>query len=148
WPLVALGAALATVSIIALWALSRNVEPDFSSYRFTPLQTMPQYEGSPSYSPDGRTIAYVADANGVLQVYVRNLEAMNGVQLTHSVADCRNPFWDADGREIYYTSVAGDRDALWAVGVAGGTSRVVLESVSTAALSPDGKTLAFLRPQS
>src|SRR5262249_31813383 len=42
-------------------------------------------------------------------------------------------------------SVARDRDALWAVGAAGGSSRVVLEDVATAAISPDGKTLAFLR---
>ncbi|HEY6214970.1 MAG TPA: hypothetical protein VIW45_21905, partial [Vicinamibacterales bacterium] len=147
WPIAALAAAFVAASSIAFFALSRDVAPDFSSYRFTPLQTMPQYEGSPSYSPDGRTIAYVAEANGVLQVFVRNLEAMTGVQLTHSITDCRNPFWDPNGREIDYTSVAGDRDALWAVGVAGGASRVVLENVSTAAVSPDGKTLAFLRSQ-
>jgi eukaryotic-like serine/threonine-protein kinase len=147
WPLVALAAALAIASLMAFLAFSRDVEPDLSSFRFTPLQTMPQYEGSPSYSPDGRTIAYVAEVNGVLQVFVRSLDAMSGVQLTHSIADCRNPFWDPNGREIDYTSVAGDRDALWTVGVAGGGSRVLLENVSTAAVSPDGKTIAFLRSQ-
>lgn len=124
---------------------AQNKEMDLSSYRFTPLQTMPEYEGSPAFSRDGRTVAYVAESGGLLQVFTRGMDAVRGVQLTHSLQDCQTPFWSADGREIYYISVARDRNALWAIGVAGGTPRVVLENVTTAALSSDGRALAFLR---
>jgi eukaryotic-like serine/threonine-protein kinase len=143
---IATAIAILGIALSALWiAADRNLEADLSSYRFTPLQTLPEYEGSPAFSPDGRGIAYIAEVNGVLQVFVRNLDSSGGVQLTQSLEDCATPFWSPDGREIHYISIAGERDALWVVNAAGGASRVVLENVVAAALSPDGRQLAFLR---
>jgi serine/threonine protein kinase len=140
--------AVASIAGLATGArLTPVPETELSTYRFTPLQTMPEYEGSPVFSPDGRSVAYIADVNGVLQVFIRSLEAMRGVQLTHSVQDCVAPFWLPDGSEIYYISVAGDRDAIWSIGTAGGKARVVLQNVAAAALSPENKMLAFLREQ-
>lgn len=146
WLIAALatGAALIGFGVHPFLA-PRADHTDLSSYRFTPVQTGPEYEGSPAFSLDGRTLAYIADVDGVLQVFTRNMESTAAVQLTHSIQDCTAPFWVPNGSEIYYISVAGDRDALWSIGAAGGTPRVVIENVSTAALSPDGKMLAFLR---
>jgi eukaryotic-like serine/threonine-protein kinase len=143
---IAAAIAILGITLSVLWiAGSRNPGMDLSSYRFTPLQTLPEYEGSPAFSADGRGIAYIAEVNGVMQVFVRDLDSSGGVQLTQSLEDCAAPFWSPDGREIYYISIAGDGDALWAVNAAGGASRVVLENVVAAALSPDGRRLAFLR---
>jgi Tol biopolymer transport system component len=147
WWTAAMIGSLAILGLFLGLARLRETDVDLSTYRFTPLETTPAYEGAPAYSPDGRTIAYVADVNGVLQVFTRGLDGVRGVQLTHSIQDCQNPFWTPDGREVYYISAAGDRDGLWAVGAAGGTARVVVENVAAAALSPDGRTLAFLREE-
>lgn len=142
----AIVAAVVIAAGFAVMALLRSgASHTFPPYRLTPLSTDAAYEGSPAWSPDGKSVAYVRDAGGILQVFVRSLDSPLATQITHSPRDCREPFWDPQGNHVYYISLAGDRDSLWRVGLAGGSPEVVLENVYTAAISPDSKTLAFLR---
>ncbi len=139
--------ALAVAALVA--ALWRHVQQEpgaiLANYRFTPVATEGAYEGSPAWSPDGTTLAFVRDVDGVLQVFTRSLSASLAAQLTQAPRDCRQPMWSSDGARVFYVSQAGGEESLWAVSAAGGTPQVVLKSVTTAALSPDGRTLAFLR---
>ncbi|HET7710447.1 MAG TPA: protein kinase [Thermoanaerobaculia bacterium] len=142
WPaLVALALLLGTAG---MWLLTRQPPTSLSSYRFTPFETAPEYEGFPAWSPDGKTIAYVAEVDGILQVFTRSLNSAR-LQITRQPRDAREPFWSHDGTRIYFISVAQDNDGLWSVGAAGGTAELVLPQVRTAAISPDGSTLAILR---
>jgi Tol biopolymer transport system component len=113
-------------------------------YRYVPFAAEEGYESGPAWSPDGATIAYSGTVNGVGQIFTRSLTAPTAVALTKSSTSCTNPFWSPDGARVYYFS-GDERPSLWSVGVAGGAPEVVLPDVYTAALSPDGKTLAFLR---
>jgi Tol biopolymer transport system component len=65
--------------------------------------------------------------------------------VTRARFDCQDPFWSPDGTRLYYVSLARDRKGLWSISAAGGEPEIVLEDVSAAALSPDGKTLALFR---
>src|SRR6185295_20413533 len=114
-------------------------------YRFTPIATDAGYQGSPACSPDGKTLAYIADVDGVLQVFTRAPGSPTRAQITHGGFDCRDPFWSPDGTRLYYISLARDRDGLWSISAAGGEPEFVMENVTHAALSPEGKTLAFFR---
>ena len=148
WPRRA-AAALSILLVAALIAtisiLSTRPPTDLGNYRFTPVATGPTYEGFPAWSADGRSLAYVAEVAGILQVFVRSLDSPVATQLTHATRDCRDPFWDPNGEKIYYISLAEDLDSLWSVSVAGGAPQLVIENVFTAAISPDRKTLAVLR---
>jgi len=114
---------------------------------FTPLTADPGYEGMPAWSPDGQTIAYVADVDNTLQVFTRQRTASVSAQITQAPYDCRDPFWSPDGKRLYFISLARERESLWSVSAAGGTPQVVIENVTRAAVSPDGNTIAFVRDE-
>jgi Tol biopolymer transport system component len=132
----------------ALLAASGGVPAsDLNTLRFTPFATEAAYEGFPAWSPDGRTIAYAAAHDGVLQIFTKRLDSPTPAKLTSQPYDCRHPFWAPDGRTVYFVSLAGERDGIWAVGAAGGEAKNVLTNASRAAIAPDGRTLAFLRDE-
>jgi len=51
---------------------AREPEDGLLTYRFTPIATDTAYEGSPAWSPDGATIAFIRDVSGVLQIFTRS----------------------------------------------------------------------------
>jgi serine/threonine protein kinase/Tol biopolymer transport system component len=112
-----------------------------------PLTSEPGYEGMPAWSPDGQTIAYVADVDSTLQVFTRHRSSSVSAQITQAAYDCRYPFWSPDGKRLYFNSLARDREGLWSISAAGGTPQVVIEDVIRAAISPDSQTIAFLRDE-
>ena len=120
-------------------------DPGLDRYRYTPFATDAGYQASPAWSPDGKTLAYVADVDGVLQVFQKNVGSPTRTQVTHTRFDCRDPFWSPDGTRLYYISLARDRAGLWSISAAGGEPELVMENVSSASLSPNGKTLAFFQ---
>jgi Tol biopolymer transport system component len=142
----ALGGLVGALAVAgaAAW-LRAPARPDLAAYRFTPFATDSGWKGWPAWSPDGRTLAYVGEAAGVLQVFTRGLEASMAAQVTQSPRDCREPFWSRDGARIYYISLAGMAQSLWSVGAAGGAPELVLRNVSAAALTADGQRLFLLR---
>ena len=138
---------LAALLTAALWLLGAPSSPDFSALRFSPIATESRYEGFPAWSPDSQTIAFSADVGGVLQIFTRRLSSPTAAQITRSPYDAKFPFWSADGRTLFYITLAGDRDGIWGVDAAGGAPRNIVENASRGAISPDGATFAFLRDE-
>ena len=139
--------ALAGAVTIA-WRLGRDVPSvDLTNLRFRAIATGTAYEGLPAVSPDGQVVAYAEEVDGVLQIFTRRLSADAPARVTSSAYDCKHPFWAPDGQRIYYVSLARQQDGIWSIGAAGGTPQVVVENATRAAISPDGRTLAFLRDE-
>ena len=139
-------AALLTGAV--MWSVAFGVaQEDSSTLGFTPFATDAGYEGLPAWSPDGQTIAYSAEVNGLLQIFTRTLSSASPAQVTEAPFDCKYPFWSRDGKRIYYVSLAKTRDGIWSVGAAGGSPQIVVENATRGAISPDGRTLAFLRDE-
>jgi len=147
WPAAALGSsALVILLALALGAvLRRPAVVDGSGFRFEPLAAEPADEGSPSWSPDGRSVVYTADVGAVRQLFTRSLDAALPSQLTRTNWDCYRPFWSPDGARVYFSDGGQYQGDLWSVAATGGEPQRVLPEASIAALSPDGRTLAFLR---
>ena len=141
--------ALAMVAAIALIAprTSEETGAALEQYQYTPFATDAGYQSSPAWSPDGKTLAYVATVDGVLQVFTKVLGSPFRTQLTHGRFDCQLPFWAPDGARIYYMSLARTQDGLWAISAVGGEPELVMENVTRAAISPDGRTLALIRSE-
>ncbi|HYT68159.1 MAG TPA: protein kinase [Vicinamibacterales bacterium] len=135
-------------AVTVAWRLARDVPSvDLTDVRFRAIATGAVYEGLPALSPDGQVVAYAQDMDGVLQIFTRRLSADTAARVTSSAYDCKHPFWSPDGKRLYYVSLARQREGLWSIGAAGGTPEVVVENATRAAISPDGRTLAFLRDE-
>src|SRR5206468_3736194 len=118
-----------------------------SQLHYTPVATDGSDEANPVWSPDGRSIVYAAEVNGVYQIMTRSPSSSTPAKITASATHSQEPFWSPDGSRIFYLSAANKVSSLWSIGAAGGSPEVVVESVSRAAISPDGNALALLRPE-
>ena len=147
WPRRIAAMALIAAAGVVAGRVVAPVESRASFDRFVPFATDAGYQGVAAWSPDGRTLAYEAEIDGVVQIFTRALGSPMRTQITRSAFDCFSPFWSSDGRHIYYHSLARDTDALWQVSPAGGAPDVVIEGATRAHVSPDGRSAMFLRQE-
>ena len=66
-----------------------------------PFRASTWRENEPRFSPDGKWIAYSTTDTGDRHVYIERLDTP-GPRFQVSVRNGREPFWRADGKEIYY----------------------------------------------
>ena len=140
-PIVTAGLALTVVALAADWYLG-TATIDVRSYRYTPFAADAGSPNNPAWSPNGRSIAYDAEADGHRQIFVRSLDADSSAQITKGAFDAIRPFWWPDGDRVGYLS----HSQVWSASLAGGAPDLVQKGwVGAATLSPDGQTLATWR---
>jgi len=146
----------------------RNIDPEFRKAlgtnndlflvparggEITRLTTNKANDVSPLYSPDGRFLAYKAMARPgfeadkyTLMVYDRKAKSVRNLTsgLDFSVAEF---VWTADGSALYFSAEEGGRMSVFHIPSQGGQAEKILQghTLSGLNLSPDGKTLYFLK---
>ncbi|HVO81846.1 MAG TPA: protein kinase [Terriglobales bacterium] len=106
-------------------------------------------EQAPALSPDGRSVAFIAEVNGQRQVWVRLLSGGSPLQITHDDADHQSPRWSSDSASIIYfspSSLANGLGQVWEIPALGGTARPITSSLVPADLSHDGRHIVYMRP--
>src|SRR5262249_2887307 len=122
------------------------------------LTTDPGYEGEPTFSPDGQTIAYVSDRDGNFEIYLQQISGGTAINLTRNPAADIQPAFSPDGREIAFVSdrsgtseilhaapglpvVGGD---VWIMPALGGAARRIVEHGEFPSWTPDGSALIYV----
>ena len=134
------------VAAAGWWLATRPAANPIANHIITPLAVDYPYQGAPAWSPDGKSIAYEAQVDGVLQILTRPVGSTQPAQLTRRMFDCYDPFWDPDGRRVYFHSQARDKPGLWGVSAAG-EPELVQPNAARATISPDGKSLVFFKQE-
>jgi Tol biopolymer transport system component/DNA-binding SARP family transcriptional activator len=106
-----------------------------------------QLELDPSLSPDGKIVAYAAEAGDRFELFVKQVRGGRAVPLTHALPGShRRPQWSPDGSEIAFQA---DR-AIYLVDAFGGAPRFLVQPireggwVAYPAWSPDGHEVAYV----
>jgi dipeptidyl aminopeptidase/acylaminoacyl peptidase len=117
------------------------------------LTTNPGPDSAPRFSPDGKWIAYNADADPMswasksdLMLVSADGGAPRNLTADYNESVASAPDWSPDGQAIYVGGSVGVYGQLLRVPVSGGKPAVVFESPAaygSVDLSPDGKRLAF-----
>ena len=74
----------------------------------------------PTWSPDGRYIAYSSDRGGKFDIWVQQVSGGNPVQVTRGPGQNWQPDWSSDGKYIAYRSEEGD-GGIFVIPALGGT---------------------------
>jgi TolB protein len=81
----------------------------------TRLAARPGQDGSPSFSPDGTRIAFIATSDGHPEIYVMNSDGTGLARVTHSADEKGAPEFSADGQSIIFSSNRAGRYALYQI---------------------------------
>jgi len=131
---------------IWLYDISRSAA---SRFTFDPADDL-----NPTWSPDGRRIAFTSDRKGVRNIYLKDSSGTAAEELLLATEYEKNvEAWSPDGRFILFNQVTPNHEReLWAVAANGGSEpfAVVAESkpVRKGVFSPDGRFLAYVSGES
>ena len=100
---------------------------------------------APSWSPDGRRIAFVSWREGNQDIYIFNLDTLDVINLTNTPARNEDyPAWSPDGRRLTFSAVEQGRELVLVQNVNNiGGSAELIGAGRTPAWSADGSSLAF-----
>jgi eukaryotic-like serine/threonine-protein kinase len=101
--------------------------------------------GDPSWSPDGRSIAYYSTAGGRARIYTIAAQGGDAHAVTSADADSIHPSWSHDGKWIYFTSRQTGAYQVWKIAQEGGRPVQVTQNGGYAPVeSPDGRWLYYV----
>jgi serine/threonine protein kinase/tricorn protease-like protein len=160
--LATLATVLIALSALAGWWLGRSGQApartvSLEGVILTPLTTDAGYEGEPTFSPDGLTIAYVANRTGNFEVFLKQISGGPDINLTNNLADDVQPAFSPDGKQIAFVSsrsgssdlyypgydlppVGGD---IWVMPALGGAPRRIVDGGNFPSWSSDGSTVLY-----
>ena len=144
--------------ILAVLVVARYLrhEPQSPDPRVVPLTTYPGLEYMPSFSPDGKQVAFAwtgADPSGPYGVYLKPVGDERAHRLTQTPdgASDGDPVWSSDGKSIYFFRRGVGKSGIFVAPIDGGPTRqLIATSLGTVRLrrarfdiSPTNKIVVY-----
>jgi Tol biopolymer transport system component len=139
----AVAATVVAVAAFGALRLSRVQPVPVETPIRTPLTTYPGAETSPSFSPDGRQVAFTwnGEKRDNVDIYIKMVDGGNPLRLTTDPAPDRIPRWSPDGRHVAFVR----QQAIYIVPPLGGAERKLTDgATSDIEWTPDSRSIAFM----
>jgi eukaryotic-like serine/threonine-protein kinase len=141
--LAALVAAVAGAAYVSYLMYQRGgANPQSPQRSLSRLTFDAGLQREPTWSPDGRFIAYSSDRSGNFDIWVQPVGGGDAVQVTKSPAHDWQPDWSPDGSQIVFRSER-EGGGLFAVPALGGRERKISSFGYFPRWSPDGSRILF-----
>jgi Tol biopolymer transport system component/DNA-binding winged helix-turn-helix (wHTH) protein len=132
-------AAVVTLGAGLLWWWQRDRPLQLGEQRLIAASVAPRR--TPSYSPDGASVSYVApDSAGVQQIWVQSLAGGTPLQITNGKSSASRPRWLPGSNQILFARAS---EGLWTVPATGGTPTRLIERGTNPNVSRDGRRIVF-----
>lgn len=143
---VAAALLMIVASVLAFFAFRASmlspVELPPTQRTLTQLTFGSGFQSEPTWSPDGRYVAYSSETDGNLDIWVQQVTGGNPVQITRSAAPDWQPDWSPDGSNIVFRSER-DTGGIFTVPALGGSERKISPFGYQPRWSPDGAWILF-----
>ncbi len=113
----------------------------------TQLTNDPAKDIMPTFSPDGRHIAYASDRSGNWDIYLMDISGGNSTQITTSPTHDLHPSFSPDGTKLVYCSL-GSKSGQWelvVIDLANPAHRQIIGHGLFPQWSPSGDRIVFQR---
>ena len=129
WQLYAAAAAIIIAVTVGTWVSRPDNEPPPGPgiaviERFAEVEPIlvTDFKGSQSeatLSPDGTMIAWISESSGTPQVWIKNLQSGDPIQITNGPYAASSPTWSPDNSYIVYARKGEEGRAIYRVGPLG-----------------------------
>lgn len=141
-------AAIAVVAVVILRdRVTDDVPSTFSLDGAKLVTTSAASNSMPTLSPDGSFMAFVSDASGIPQIWVRGLPDGRPVQLTDGEMPAASPSWSpVDDTILFQRSTPEGGQSIWMTDALGSNPpRLLVEGASSPRFARDGRSFTFVR---
>jgi TolB protein len=155
YPGLNLSAAISPNGSHMALALSKDGNPDLYTLRLRDrkttriTRTQNAAEASPSWSPDGRRVAYVSDSSGRPHIYIIKSDGSAPKRLTFRGNENVGPDWGKNGL-IAFSSKRGRNYQIFTINPATGEEKAVTSDAADyedPSWAPDGRHIVCTRTQ-
>ena len=141
-------AGVASIVIAGFFIYKKSQSAAVSQHTLTRVTFDDGLQFGPTWSPDGRFIAYSANRQGKFDIWVQQLSGGDPVQITKGPGHNWQPEWSPDGKYIAYRSEYGEGGLFIVPALGGeGLSRRIATSGHYPHWSPDGSEILFQATQ-
>jgi serine/threonine protein kinase len=168
WPLAALLIASVVLSALVTWIASRILSNrNMNLLRVTAVARLthdPDFSESPTWSPDGKMLAFSSNRSGNYEIYVRRIDGGQEVNVTNDPGQDFQPDFSPDGNSIAFVSTRSSRTGMvklfgargssseihilggdvWVVPALGGQARLLARDGNFPAWHPSGSKLLYV----